>query len=120
MSNYRTIASERLAAMMKALAHPHRLRIFRRLAQCCPAARACCAMPEARRCVGELGKDLGIAPSTVSHHLKELRQAGLLRMERRGQNIECWVDPQTLRALAGFFGHLRRPPRRAKRRAQAG
>mgnify|MGYP003905405807 CR=1 FL=1 len=41
-------------------------------------------------CVGELGKDLNIVASTISHHMKELRQAGLVRMERRGQRIECW------------------------------
>jgi ArsR family transcriptional regulator len=46
---------------------------------------------------------LGIVPSTVSHHIKELRRAGLIRMERRGQKIECWVDPEVLKELAGFF-----------------
>ena len=56
-----------------------------------------------RRCVGVIGGDLEIAPSTVSHHLKELRQAGLVHMERRGQTIECWVEPETLRLLADFF-----------------
>jgi ArsR family transcriptional regulator len=56
-----------------------------------------------RRCVGELGRDLSIAPSTVSHHLKELRTAGLIHMERRGQSIECWVEPDTLGTLSEFF-----------------
>ncbi len=54
--------------------------------------------------MGDLGRELGISPSTVSHHLKELRAAGLIKAERRGQNIECWVDPEILQALSEFFG----------------
>jgi ArsR family transcriptional regulator len=59
--------------------------------------------PENCACVGELGQDLGIVASTISHHIKELRQAGLIRMERRGQKMECWIDPETIAALQGFF-----------------
>lgn len=54
-------------------------------------------------CVGELGKTLEVAPSTVSHHIKELHQAGLIRMKRHGQKVACWIDPETLNILAGFF-----------------
>jgi len=54
-------------------------------------------------CVGTLGKDLGIAPSTVSHHIKELRRAGLILIQRRGQTLECSVDPEMLNLLAAFF-----------------
>jgi ArsR family transcriptional regulator len=53
--------------------------------------------------VGELAENLKIVPSTISHHVKELRQAGLIRMERRGQKIECSVDPESLVALKDFF-----------------
>ena len=50
-----------------------------------------------------MGKDLGIVPSTVSHHLKELRRVGLIRVERQGQRIECCVDRSTLGDLQDFF-----------------
>lgn len=91
----------RLAEAFQALAHPHRLRIFVRLAACCRADAACGA--DARTCVSELGRGLGIAASTLSHHLKTLRTAGLVRVEKCGQSCACWVDPGTLARLAHFF-----------------
>ena len=73
-----------------------------RLASCCLPG-GCNTETELYECVGKLGKDLGIAPSTSSHHIKELYQAGLINMKRRGQTVECWVDPETLDTLAEFF-----------------
>jgi ArsR family transcriptional regulator len=102
MSNSLIIDSERFAGCFRALSNPHRLRLFLRLAACLPEGGTC-ADEDMRRCVGDLGKDLGVAASTVSHHLKELRQAGLIHMERKGQSIECWVEPDTLRMLSEFF-----------------
>ncbi len=103
MSNYRNIDTEQLAGAFKALSNPHRLSIFRRLASCCLPGGACNTETEMYECVGKLGRDLGIAPSTISHHIKELYQAGLIKMKRRGQTVECWVDPETLDSLAEFF-----------------
>ena len=61
---------------------------------------------EMKACVGKLGKDLGIVPSTVSHHIKQLHQAGLISMVRRGQNVDCWVEHETIQELAKFFAEL--------------
>ena len=41
--------------------------------------------------------------STVSFHLKELRQAELIAMERRGKNLICSVNRETLARLAEYF-----------------
>jgi DNA-binding transcriptional ArsR family regulator len=100
MSNYRNEEIRRFADMFKALSNPNRLDIFLRLLSCCPPGTKCSSDAEARRYVGELGEKLDITLSTVSHHIKELRQAGLIRVERHGKNIECWVDEQALVALA--------------------
>jgi ArsR family transcriptional regulator len=56
-----------------------------------------------RQCVSELGKGLEIDLSTVSHHVRELRQSGLIRVERRGKNMLCWVDPETVIAAANLL-----------------
>ena len=101
MSKSETLDPDGYADLFRALANPHRLTIFLNLASCCRPGEAC--GPEARSCVGELGGDSGLAPSTVSHHLKELRRAGLIHMQRSGQNVECWVAPETLEALSAFF-----------------
>ena len=104
MSKSKTFDETRIAARLKALSNPSRLRIFRQLALCCEREASCAADDQGvRRCVGDLGRDLGLAPSTVSHHIKELRHAGLIRVERRGQNIHCWIDPEVVRSLADFF-----------------
>lgn len=107
MSNYRIKDPALLADAFKALSNPNRLQLFMRLAGCCrpgDVTQAC----DVKTCVGDLTAGLDIAPSTVSHHLKELRQAGLIHMERRGKTMECWVDPFALAALADFFTNARR------------
>jgi DNA-binding transcriptional ArsR family regulator len=104
MSKPRNANIDQLCTMFKALANPQRLRVFLKLANCC-APSACDATEEGmRRCVGDLSEDLDVTPSTVSHHLKELRQSGLMFVERRGQKIECWVSDDALELLAAFFG----------------
>lgn len=105
MSNYRNDNTEqRLAEIFKALSNPHRLRIFTRLASCCPPGTVCALDDEmTSRCVSDLGAELNIAPSTLSHHIKELSRAGLLRLERRGKYIDCRIDLETVAMLRQFF-----------------
>ncbi len=94
---------ERYAEVFKALSNPHRLRIFRRLSTCCRPGTIWVEPAGGGTTVGDLGKELDIAPSTVSHHIKELRTAGLIRTRREGKNISCWVDPEIVEELRQFF-----------------
>ncbi|HYW68526.1 MAG TPA: metalloregulator ArsR/SmtB family transcription factor [bacterium] len=104
MTKRRTKDIERYAAIFAALSNPHRLELFKRLTSCCVSALSCDDKSDSCRCVGDLTEGLDIAPSTASHHLKELRQAGLIKTRKRGRLIECWVDPAILEELAGFLG----------------
>jgi ArsR family transcriptional regulator len=102
VSNYK-INNQQLAEQFKALSNPHRLALFQRLTRCCPPGTACSTEEALRFSVGQLGEGLEIAPSTLSHHLKELNRAGLVQMARRGKQVECWVEQATLEQLADFF-----------------
>jgi ArsR family transcriptional regulator len=104
LNNYRSaLDPARLATVFKALANEHRLRLYLTLADCCGTGVVCDAAADGSLpCVGELGERMAIAPSTLSHHLKELAQAGLIRMERHGRQVSCSVrsdTPETLRVL---------------------
>jgi ArsR family transcriptional regulator len=106
MADCSTADLSQMAMMLKALSSPYRLEIFVRLASCQvePDIDSCdgqiCA------CVGSLGKNLNLATSTVSHHIKELARAGLITMKRNGQKVECQVDPVVAQLLASFFQSL--------------
>ncbi len=105
MSKLQTEQQPALAEQFQALGNRHRLAIFEYL------ARNCCVGQTTNEdrmvaTVGKLASMLTIAPSTVSHHLKELRTVGLIAMDRNGQERECWVEPEVLQALAGYFGAL--------------
>jgi ArsR family transcriptional regulator len=94
--------------MMKALSNPNRLKLFLSLASCCKPGKthSHSDMADITRCVGEISKGLELAPSTISHHLKELRHAGLVQAERKGQMIECSVNAEAIKQLRDFFSML--------------
>ena len=102
MSNYE-IKTVHLAEIFKGLSNPHRLMLFQRMMTCCAPGTRCCPPEAVRICVGDLGEGLTIAPSTLSHHLKELHRAGLIQMQRNGKRVECWIEPQVLERLSAFF-----------------
>lgn len=76
-----------LAAMAKALAHPARIRILRMLDAC----QACVT--------GEVVTEVGLAQSTVSEHLRILREAGLVRGEIEGPRTRYCISATGLATL---------------------
>lgn len=94
-----------LAERFAALAVDTRLRLLellrRKRLDCgdpatCDLSERCCS-------VGELARALGVSPSTVSHHLGELRRCGLVRTARRGRHVYCWPDGAAMRRLAAWL-----------------
>ena len=94
-----------LANFFKVLSNPHRLHIFQKCLSCCPD-QTVCSSESYRACVGDLSEGLNIAPSTVSHHIKELSHAGLLKMERSGKHIYCGLSKQNVAALQSLMSSL--------------
>ena len=83
-----SMTNERRTAILKALADPRRFELLEQIAKSgcpvnCSAARA--ALP--------------ISPATLSHHVKELETAGLIRVEREGKFHLLSLQPGVLDAI---------------------
>jgi ArsR family transcriptional regulator len=89
----------RVVKMFRALSHPQRLAVFERVRA---AGVECSEEGMGRLSVRDVAEGIELGLSTVSHHLKELKEAGLIRCVRRGQRVFCVVDPQALEEIAGF------------------
>lgn len=76
-----------------ALAHDHRLTLFRLLVQAGDEGMA----------VGELAEATGLAGATLTNHLHILRRAELVTDERRGRVIQCRANYAQMDALLGFL-----------------
>lgn len=86
-----------MAPMFAALADPVRLRIVSMLL----------AAPEGTSCGCDMEAPLGLTQPTVSHHLKVLREAGLIEGERRGRWVHYRVVPERLEDIAEALSPIR-------------
>ncbi len=101
---------EEVAAMLKALADPNRLRIFDILMQ-------------EDSCNCELNEKLGLPPNLLSHHLRVLREAGLVRSRRDavdGRWIYYAVNKKTVTRWRAWFNEFLDPARIQERPALCG
>jgi ArsR family transcriptional regulator len=83
-----------LAALAKAIAHPTRVRILRLLAR-----------KEARMC-SHIVDELPLAQSTVSEHLRILREAGLVQANENGPRVGYCIVPGALRQFKRLLAEL--------------
>jgi DNA-binding transcriptional ArsR family regulator len=90
-----TEKQNRLATMMKALAHPARIAIIQILVK----SNACIC--------GDLVDELGLAQATISQHLKELKNAALITGTIEGTSVCYCIDPkvwkQYRKEMEAFF-----------------
>lgn len=92
-----TERQNKLALMFKALGHPARIAILQQLIK----ADACIC--------GDLVDELGLAQATISQHLKELKNAGLIQGTIEGTSVCYCIDPkawkQYKKEIDAFFVH---------------
>ncbi|OZF50619.1 helix-turn-helix transcriptional regulator [Rhodococcus sp. 14-2470-1a] len=83
-----------LARMFKALGDPVRLRLLSLVA----------SHDGGEACVCDISPHFDLSQPTISHHLKVLRECGLLDCERRGTWVYYWVVPTALEELSTVLG----------------
>jgi ArsR family transcriptional regulator, arsenate/arsenite/antimonite-responsive transcriptional repressor len=87
-------ADDELANLAKAIGHPARVKILRLLLRM-------------QTCIcGDIVEELPLAQSTVSQHLKVLKEAGLIRGEVDGPRVCYCVEPNALRRFRALVGAL--------------
>lgn len=83
-------AAERLARVFRALGDRHRVRLLSMIA----------AADGGEACICDLTAPLGLTQSTVSHHMKQLTDAGLTSREQRGKWAYYRIEPAAMAALS--------------------
>ena len=89
-----TNQQNRLAVQLKAIAHPARIAILQELIK----ANACIC--------GDLVNELGLAQATISQHLKELKNAGLIKGTIEGVSVCYCIEPDAWAKLEVELTHL--------------
>lgn len=93
-SNLFTETQNDIATMAKALAHPARIAIVQHLVQ----ANACIN--------GDLVQELGLAQATISQHLRELKELGIIQGSIEGTRVSYCINPQKWEEIKRAFAEL--------------
>ena len=87
-----TTEQNELALVLKAMAHPARIAILQRILK-------------SNTCIcGDLVEELGLAQATISQHLKELKNAGLIQGTIEGVSICYCINPVVWNKLGAQLG----------------
>jgi ArsR family transcriptional regulator, arsenate/arsenite/antimonite-responsive transcriptional repressor len=85
--------AEQMSVLFKAIADPVRLRLVSLIA----------SHEGGEACVCELTGAFELTGPTISHHLKTLRESGLIGSERRGTWVYYWINPGVLARMSALL-----------------
>lgn len=89
-----TEEQNQMAALLKAMAHPARIAILQRILK---SSTCIC---------GDLVDELGLAQATISQHLKELKNAGIIQGTIEGVSVCYCIEPKTWKLLQDQLGNF--------------
>lgn len=103
--------NDKLVIAFSALSNYQRLTIFQKICEkthCCfyDTSQTEVSADKYSCNVGEISRTFELAPATVSHHLKELKYAGLINMERKGKFIYLTPLKEPLEEMKLFFAEI--------------
>ncbi|SFF10197.1 regulatory protein, arsR family [Pedobacter antarcticus] len=87
-----TAEQNQLATLLKAMAHPARIAILQRILK-------------SDTCIcGDLVEELGLAQATISQHLKELKNAGIIQGTIEGVSVCYCIHPENWKTMENLIG----------------
>ncbi len=111
-----TMELSNYAKIFKALSNEQRLKIFMMIYKnCCSEEgvkvgsefrlkdEACCIKGALEKAFTSICDCMSLSRSTISHHFKELQNAGLITCEREGQTYRCWVNQEAVETIKAFL-----------------
>lgn len=93
--------TKKYANIMKALSHPNRLELFLEIAKAQEKD-----YEECECLISEIVKCFNIGAPTISHHLKDLSNAGLITTEKRGKFLAAKVNTEIMEELRNLFPQI--------------
>lgn len=96
----RNVDTKKMAKVFKALSNENRLELFLEIQK----VHETCYETECTDCmITDIMGSLNIGAPTVSHHMKELSNAGLVITERKGKFLAARINSKLMKELAGLF-----------------
>ena len=92
----KSLTARQFELIAKALAEPRRVEILRQIGRCDANTASCSALQEAQK----------ITPATLSHHLKELSNAGLVEVAREGKFMKLTLNRAVLEAYLAQLSRI--------------